>query len=165
MEIRRAVLADAKGIAKVQVDSWQTTYQGIVPAEFLAGMSYEDREQKWKNSIPEQAVFVAVEGEEVVGFSIGGPERTGNYPAYQGELYAIYILEEYQGKGIGKALVKAVVEQLVMQNISSMTVCALAENPACRFYEKLGGKKIDTIEMELAGKTLAENVYGWENIQ
>lgn len=152
MEIRRAVLADAKGIAKVQVDSWQTTYQGIVPAEFLAGMSYEDREQKWKNSIPEQAVFVAVEGEEVVGFSIGGPERTGNYPAYQ-------------GKGIGKALVKAVVEQLVMQNISSMTVCALAENPACRFYEKLGGKKIDTIEMELAGKKLAENVYGWENIQ
>lgn len=52
MEIRRAVLADAKGIAKVQVDSWQTTYQGIVPAEFLAGMSYEDREQKWKIVFP-----------------------------------------------------------------------------------------------------------------
>lgn len=55
MEIRKAILADAASIAKVQVDSWRTTYQGIVSEEFLSAMSYEDREQKWKNSISDQA--------------------------------------------------------------------------------------------------------------
>lgn len=165
MEIRKAILADAASIAKVQVDSWRTTYQGIVSEEFLSAMSYEEREQKWKNSIPEQAIFVALEQGIIVGFAVGGMERSGNYSAYQGELYAIYILEEHQGKGIGKALVSAVVQRLLEQNIFSRTICALVENPACGFYEKMGGKKIDTIELMISDKKLTENVYGWEDIR
>lgn len=33
--IRKAVLTDAEGIAKVHVDSWKTTYANIVPDEYL----------------------------------------------------------------------------------------------------------------------------------
>lgn len=165
MEIRKAALADAKGIAKVQVDSWETTYRGIVPEEFLSGMRYAERERTWKSHIPKQAVFVAVDQEEVIGFSLGGLERTGNYPSYQGELYAIYILEEHQGKGIGRALFEMVVQQLFEQNISTMMICALEENPACGFYEALGGKKIDVLETDISAKKLNEVVYGWEDTQ
>ena len=46
--IRKAELEDAKGIAKVHVDSWRTTYKGIVPDTFLENLSYENREQIWK---------------------------------------------------------------------------------------------------------------------
>lgn len=35
MEIRKANLNDALGVAKVQVDSWKTTYKNIVPDEYL----------------------------------------------------------------------------------------------------------------------------------
>jgi len=31
VKIRKAVLADAKGIAKVHVDSWRTTYANLLP--------------------------------------------------------------------------------------------------------------------------------------
>jgi len=35
MNIRKANSNDALGVAKVQVDSWKTTYKNIVPNEYL----------------------------------------------------------------------------------------------------------------------------------
>ncbi len=163
--IRKAEIDDAAGIAKVHVDSWRTTYKGIVPDTFLDDLSYEQREPTWKKGIKENNVYIAEnENGQVIGFSAGGKERTGKYEAYAGELYAIYILREYQGKGIGRLLVQSVVDDLKDKNLNSMLIWAIEENPACRFYETLGGKKIDTAEIEIAGKKLIEVAYGWDDI-
>lgn len=163
--IRKAEIEDAKGIAKVHIDSWRTTYKGIVPEFFLENLSYEQRELTWKKGIKENSVYIAEnENGQVIGFSTGGKERTGKYEAYTGELYAIYILKEYQGKGIGRLLVRTVVEDLKVKNLNSMLIWAIEENPACRFYEILGGKKIDTEEIEIAGKKLSEVAYGWDDV-
>ncbi|MBM7705045.1 GNAT family N-acetyltransferase [Metabacillus iocasae] len=86
----------------------------------------------------------------------------GQYSDYEGELYALYVLEAYQGKGIGKELVRAVASYLYTQNIRSMLVWALEENNACQFYEALGAKKIATTDVEIGGKKLIEAAYGWE---
>jgi len=166
MKIRKAVLADAKGIAKVHVDSWKTTYDNIVPAEYLNRLSYESREQLWKNSIPNGGVYVAETSVgEIVGFASGGKERTGRYPNYVGELYAIYILKEYQGNGLGRLLVKPLIEELEFQNISTMLVLVLEDNSSRLFYEALGAERIDTIEVEFSGKKLNELVYAWSDIR
>lgn len=163
--IRKAEVEDATGIAKVHVDSWRTTYKGIVPDPFLDTLSYEQRELTWKKGIKENNVYIAEnENGQVIGFSTGGKERTGKYEAFIGELYAIYILKEYQGKGIGRLLVQSVVDDLKNKNLNSMLIWAIEENPACRFYEMLGGKKIDTEEIEIAGKKLSEVAYGWDDI-
>jgi L-amino acid N-acyltransferase YncA len=166
MRIRKAELTDAKEIAKVHVNSWKTTYADIIPDEYLNNLVYEGREKLWKENIPNSEVFVA-ENEEgkIVGFSSGGKERSGKYPDYTGELYAIYILKEYQGNGLGKLLVKAIIEELQQSNFSSMIVLVLADNSSRLFYEKLGGEKIDTIEVNIFGKKLNELVYGWDNIR
>jgi ribosomal protein S18 acetylase RimI-like enzyme len=166
MKIRKAVLADAGGIAKVHVDSWRTTYASIVPEEYLNNLTYKRREQLWKYNIPKGAVFVAVNKEnDIVGFSSGGGERDGGYPGYSGELYAIYILKEYQRKGLGKLLVKPIIEDLQQKSISTMLVKVLEDNDSCHFYEALGAKKIDTVEEEISGKKLNECVYGWDDIR
>ncbi|MEK4069926.1 GNAT family N-acetyltransferase [Peribacillus sp. FSL R5-0717] len=166
MRIRKAVLTDAKGIAKVHVDSWKTTYANIIPDEYLNNLAYEGREQVWKGNIPNSDVFVA-ENEEgkIVGFSSGGKERSGKYSDYTGELYAIYILKEYQGNGLGKLLVKPIIEELQQKKFFSMIVLVLEDNSSRLFYETLGGKKIDTIEVNISGKKLNELVYGWDNIR
>ncbi|WP_179392727.1 GNAT family N-acetyltransferase [Sporosarcina sp. JAI121] len=165
MLIRKAEIEDAGGIAKVHVDSWRTTYKGIVPDDFLESLSYENRELIWKKGINENNVYIAEnKNGQVIGFSTGGIERTGKYEAYTGELYAIYILKEYQGKGIGRLLVKSVVDDIKNKNLNSMLIWAIEENPACRFYEALGGKKIDTEEIEIGGKNLSEVAYGWDDI-
>lgn len=166
IKIRKANLTDAKAIAKVHVDSWKTTYVNIVPDEYLNKLSYESREQVWANAIPSGGVYVAENNEGlIVGFSKGGKERSGNYDGYDGELYAIYILKEYQGRGIGTALVKPVIDELKGMGSTSMVVLVLEENISCKFYELLGGKKIDTVEVEIGGKKLSELVYGWNDIR
>lgn len=166
VKIRTAVLQDAKGIARVHVDSWKSTYKGIVPDEFLEQLSYDSREKLWKSAIPNGNVFVAEnENGEIVGFSTGGKERSGNYDDYEGELYAIYLLKEYQGKGLGKKLVTPVVELLKNEKINTMVVLVLEENSSCLFYEAVGARKIETIEIEMAGKKLKEAVYGWDDLQ
>lgn len=166
MNIRRAVPDDARGVAKVQVDSWKTTYKNIVPDEYLNKMTYERREQKWKDIISDQTVFVAeTDDGEIIGFSNGGKERTGKYPNYNGELYAIYILEAHQRKGLGKLLLEPIIEDLKENDIFSMIVLVLEENNSRLFYESLGAKKIDIVEIEVLGKKLNELVYGWEDIR
>ena len=166
MKIRNAVLTDAEGIAKVHVDSWKTTYANIVPDEFLNTLSYEEREQIWKNNISLSNVYVAENKEgKIIGFSSGGKERSIKYKDFKGELYAIYISEKYQGQGIGKLLVKPIIDELKKLELYSMLVLVLEDNDSRYFYEALGGKKIDVIEVVISGKKLNELVYGWDDIR
>ena len=166
MRIRKAVLADAKGIAKVHVNSWRSTYKGIIPEEVLQRMSYNEREARWMQMIPEYPVFVAETGEgEIIGFASGGKERSGNYPEFDGELYAIYLLQQCQGQGIGKALVKKIAESLKEMGSCSMLVLVLAENKSRYFYESLGAKLISTEQETIAGMKFSELVYGWKSIE
>lgn len=164
--IRKAILSDAKGIAKVHVDSWKTTYANIVSDEYLSNLTYESRERMWTNGIPNGGVYVAENHEGIiVGFSTGGKERSGNYNGYDGEIFAIYILKKYQGKGIGKALVKPVIDEIKEMGLNSMLVLVLKDNTSRLFYESLGGRKIDTVEVEIGGMKFSELVYGWEDIR
>ncbi|MGD6960503.1 N-acetyltransferase family protein [Rossellomorea aquimaris] len=167
MNIKRADINDARGIAKVQVDSWKTTYKDIVPDDYLIRMSYESRELKWKDIISNGGVVFAAENSagEIVGFSSCGPQRDNKYSSFRGELYAIYILKEYQRSGLGKLLLNPIIDEFLEQEIFAMTVIVLKDNNSRLFYEVLGAKKIDTIETEISGRRLREFVYGWEDIR
>lgn len=163
--IRKAEIADVAGIAIVHVDSWRSTYNGIVPDQFLESLSYKTREKIWATGVRENHVYIAEDKNgKVVGFATGGKERTGEYEAYVGELYAIYLLKGQQGKGVGRMLFQSVVEDLKVKKLDSMLIWAIEDNPACRFYEALGGKRIDTTEIEIAGKKLSEVAYGWNDL-
>lgn len=165
IHIRKAVTSDAKGIAKVHVDSWKTTYINIIPEDFLNNLSFEKRADYWFSVIPNGGIYVAVdENNQIVGFASGGKERSGNYSSYNGELYAIYILKENQGRGIGKLLIEPIIEELKNRGIISMLVLVLEDNPSKYFYEKLGAKKIDSIIVEIGGVHLNELVYVWDDI-
>src|SRR5437763_1649621 len=96
MIIREAACADAATIAHVHVDSWRESYKGIVPAEYLAGLSYERYHSGWAQRLckaPESQFVYVVEDEtgQIVGFASGGPQREQNLPGYPGELYTIYL--------------------------------------------------------------------------
>lgn len=43
MIVREATNIDVPAIAKVQVDSWRTTYKGILSEDVLKNLSYEKR--------------------------------------------------------------------------------------------------------------------------
>jgi GNAT superfamily N-acetyltransferase len=168
VQIRQAVPEDSAGIARVHVNSWRTTYPGIVSHAVLEKLSVERSQEFWQKVItdPEERSFilVAVDGQGgVVGFASAGPERSGNFP-YQSELYAIYMLKAYQGRGVGRQLVLAVAHQLLKQGLSSMLVWVLRDNLFRAFYEALGGEQIGEKDITIGDETLVEVAYGWEDI-
>jgi GNAT superfamily N-acetyltransferase len=169
MFIREASPTDAAAIARVHVDSWRTTYAGIVPADYLANLSYARREQFWRDlfSTPTLlgCVYVAAQDTgEIVGFASGGPERSGN-ALYRGELYAIYLLASYQRQGLGRGLTMAVVQRLLQCGLLSMLVWVLAANPGRAFYETLGGQQVDEKETTIGAAPLLEVAYGWPDLR
>ncbi|MEG3894925.1 MULTISPECIES: GNAT family N-acetyltransferase [unclassified Microcoleus] len=169
MIVREAKIADARAIARVNVDTWRTAYRKIVPADYLAQLSYEKRESNWREILvnaEKSEDFVCVAENElgqIVGFAAGGYERTNKY-IHKGELFALYILQEYQHQGIGRKLVVTVAAKLAQLNLNSMLVWVLRDNSACRFYEILGGKKVDEQQTNRAGVLLKEIAYGWTDI-
>jgi ribosomal protein S18 acetylase RimI-like enzyme len=167
--IREARPEDAAAIARIHVDSWRSTYKGIVPDEHLAGLSYERREQGWREALsnPDNRSFVYVAEDEagnVVGFASGGPEREG-HPDYKGELYAIYLFAQFQRRGLGRQLTQAVARRLLKAGISSMLVWVLADNPGRAFYEALGGTYLSEKKITIGEKELVEVAYGWRDIR
>jgi GNAT superfamily N-acetyltransferase len=168
VHIRPARADDAATIARVQIDTWRTTYVGIVPDEHLANLSYESREQRWCERLtapdPAQFIYVAeTDAEQVIGFAMGGPERE-NDVVYKGELYGLYLLQEYQRRGIGRQLVVTIVRRLRQGGFSNMLIWVLAENPACAFYAALGGKPTREKMVTIGGKDLREIGYGWDRL-
>ncbi len=51
IRIRKADTTDAGAVARVHVDTWRTTYAGIMPAEYLAGLTYAEREAMWSQAL------------------------------------------------------------------------------------------------------------------
>jgi GNAT superfamily N-acetyltransferase len=163
MLIRAAQPADVPGIARVVVDSWRTTYRGIIPDAVLDDLSYEERARIWAQAIdnPASVVYVAATpAGEIVGAATGGP-APAEYSDYQGELQAIYLLAAHQGQGLGRRLLAAVAQQLAERDLFSLLVWVLAENPACRFYEALGGQPAGARPFAIGGVTLTLLAYGW----
>ena len=76
--IRSARLEDAGPIARLDVETWQATYAGILATPYLAGLSPERRASGWANVIRREPkdvrVAVATDG-DIVGFSTICPHK------------------------------------------------------------------------------------------
>ncbi len=168
--IREAREEDVFGMAKVRVDTWRVAYKEIMPDDLLENLSYQATAERWRKAFwedkdPNVAVFVAEnEQSEIIGIAICGLESNQD-PIYQGEIYVLYVLPEYQRQGIGRRLVASCAEYLIQQlRVKTMLIWVLADNPYRRFYESLGGKVIQEKTKEFGGKMLSEVGYGWEEI-
>jgi L-amino acid N-acyltransferase YncA len=169
MKIRKAVKSDASGIARVHVDSWKTTYKGIVSDTYLNQLSYERREKMWagyfQQDQPAGCLYVAEnDGGEIIGFATAGPERSQKF-GYDSELYAIYILQEYQRQHLGSRLIKTVVKDLVEQGFQSMLVWVLEQNPSRKFYESLKPEFVAEEMIQIGDEFYNEVAYGWKRIE
>ena len=170
VRIRRANPDDLMGMARVHVDTWKTTYRGIVSDAYLDALTYEGDIARgfgrWlKQPVDRWTYLVALDpSESIVGFAVGGPSRDQD-PDHGGELGAVYVLKSYQGAGVGKALVREVTRHLVQLGITSMIVWVLEANPYRRFYEKLGGIAAKRRVVPVAGTPLPEVGYGWKDIR
>lgn len=170
MIIREAILEDCAAIAKIQVDSYQVNYGSILPEKYLSNFSYEEQQQDWQNLLksPKDTILYVAEARtrEIVGYALG-IHNPREIPPFESEFVAIHIRQDVQRCGFGRLLFAEVCISLNAQGNNSMFLWVLAENPACDFYEKLGGKIIAKKPWEnnkFFHTNIHEIAYGWEDI-
>jgi len=141
--IRDAMPADARAIAEVHVRSWQAAYRGELPDDYLDGLSVDERETWWRDTLsgPTRAsgTLVAEDGGRVIGFAGFGPTRDDDAPPGTGEVYAIYLDPDRFGRGVGRELFDRANGRLRELGFTRATLWTLTTNErARRFYERAG---------------------------
>jgi GNAT superfamily N-acetyltransferase len=146
-EARPAETADAAGIARVHVGSWQGAYGHVFPPETLAGLSVADRERQWGQWLADlggRSVFVTEDAGEVVAFASVGPAADPEFDRETtGELYAIYALPAAWGRGFGRALMEAALGRLRADGYTAAMLWVLEDNPRARAFYEAAGWRLD----------------------
>jgi GNAT superfamily N-acetyltransferase len=169
INIREANISDAAGLARVSVDSWRSTYSGIIPQEYLDSLTYENRTSRWEERLSNLDgpgfTFIVEDGfSNIIGYAGGLKGNSGNL-VYTGEVGDIYLQKEFQGMGIGRRLMATVALRLKEFGHNSLLIWVFEENPYRIFYESLGGILIDEKEIESGGTKLTGVAYGWADMR
>lgn len=137
---------EARGKAYVHWKSWQESYAGIVDSGYLSRLTL-DKCEAMAFRYPENT-WIAKVGECVIGFTAAGRYRgEDGRETDMGEVYALYVLREYQHQKIGFELMRFSLSQLA--DCRAVCVWVLKENQkAISFYEKVGFRA-DGAEKEL----------------
>jgi GNAT superfamily N-acetyltransferase len=160
--LRLATIEDAETIAAIHVRTWQTVYEGIIPAQHLASLSIQERANLWRRVISEWhgTVFLAVASHGEAGFISFGPSRDKDGKE-KAEIYAIYVLPKFWHQGIGGELLEEAERRIKDNHFIAVTLWVLEKNaPARRFYEARGFR-LDTSSKEetIGGLLLTELRY------
>jgi ribosomal protein S18 acetylase RimI-like enzyme len=166
LKIKKANEEDIKAVAKVYIDGWRTTYRGLVSDDYLDGLSYEEAEQRWfhfLNNENESFIYIAINDTgKIIGFAAG---KSIEDEHFKGELYALYLLEECRGLGVGRQLISAIAKHFKEKNITSMMVWVMEQNKSgLGFYERMGGKKYLRRKSEFGGMEVDDVAYGWGDV-
>ena len=166
--IRPATPGDAEAIAMVYVNTWRSIYADLLPERMLVGMSYEHTARYWRRVIAEKPVRDLVrvadsDDRSVVGFASAGASRHRGL-GFDGEIYTLYVLDEFQGAGTGQALLFSIFGRLLERGLRSSLVWVLAGNPSRFFYEVMGGCRVAEREETMWGVRLSELAFGWPDL-
>jgi len=166
IKIRPARPGDARSIAKLDVETWRSTYAGILSAAYLVGLSERRREIGWRNVIlrePRDVRIAVNAGETVLGFGSCGPSYGD--PRFSGEVFTLYVAPDWQNRGVGRSILYALFRRLVAAERPSALVWVLRNNPSRFFYERLGGRPVGRKLFRVAGETVEAAAYGWPDLR
>ena len=103
--IRLATIKDCDELSNLKQMVWNETYRGIYSDEKIDSFDYKKNSIKFLNIIknPNVELYVVEDNNKLVGYmDCGIPYRP--YKDYKQEIGLLYLLKDYQRKGIGKKL-------------------------------------------------------------
>jgi len=166
LEIRKASKEDIIDVSRVYVDSWRTTYRGLIPDEYLDQLSYQDAEKRWEDFLNKENssfIYIAINSTgKIIGFASG---KSIDDKCYAGELYSLYLFQECRGLGVGKKLITFVAKHFKEKGIDSMMVWVMLKNKSgLGFYKHLGGKEYIRRTSSFGGTIVEDIAYGWKDV-
>lgn len=148
--IREMVKEDTKQVQDVAKKSWNATYEGIIPnkiQENFLKSAYNDEMMEWR--LRNSLMMVAEADNTITGFANFTPVNEQGHT----ELSAIYLLPEYQGEGMGSALLNAGIEKL--RDVKEIHLDVEKDNTiGTTFYKAKGFKTVDEYDDNFDGHML-----------
>ena len=142
VEFRRARAEDARLLAETRRRAWDTTYRGIYPDAMIDEYDLEAHTARDAARIadPANAVFLAMDGAECVGYFTYGPYTYGRYKDFTLCLNSLYFLPGYRRMGLGRRAFAQQTEFCRERGIQKFFCgCNCHNLPAQAFYRAMGG--------------------------
>jgi ribosomal protein S18 acetylase RimI-like enzyme len=159
--VRDAREADAADLARVQVASWRSAYDGIVAEDLLASLTDENALETWRKRWQEaianpptsrHRVLVAVTdaSRDVVGFASVGPATDEDrWPRTDASLYELRVLPDRTRQGHGGRLLHALATTLAEDGFQTVSTWALESDDALRRFLESSGWALDGARADL----------------
>ena len=143
VEFIPAKASDAAAISTLRQRIWDTTYRGIYPDAVIDVFDYDWHQQRdlKKISNPSFTVYLIKYDDEDIGYFIFQHAGSGIW------LRSLYVLREYQHKGIGKQAFAILKDYCQEKGINRFACdCSPHNENAMQFYQRMGGvvTKTDT---------------------
>jgi ribosomal protein S18 acetylase RimI-like enzyme len=163
--VRPARAGDADDLARVQVESWRSSFSGIVPPRLLAELTGEEAfpvwRGRWRDAITSpptsrHRVLVAVTdaadsaARELVGFVSAGPATDADrWPGTDAEIYELRVSPERAGQGHDSRLLHAAADTLASDGFHTVSTWVLEADIALRRFLESAGWGADGARGEL----------------
>jgi len=175
INVRVITPADIPGVAGINLRCYREANRGIIPADYLAKMKASSMQREWERKFTQgvsgepaqERHFVAEDSRAgIVGFASAGPSRDAQLK-YEGEIYGVYVLSDYSGRGTGRSLIAASADFLKRRRMNSMLLWVFEGNTKARkFFEHLGGVSVKLKkDVSIDGERLVEIPYAWEDLE
>ena len=151
--LRDANADDVPALAELHVRTFRETHGG--------GPGASVRQQQWQARFDSDALVFCIVLEtdgQLIGFASGilhQEEPRG----YGGELDKIYLLREFQRRGLGRQLLHAAADRFLAAGVTSMLLFGDARSPSNGFYEAMGGHRLYAEDGAFHGG------YGWSDLR
>ncbi len=159
MEVRYIDKTDDRSeVSRIYEESWRSAYKGIIPQSYLDSIP----SGRWAAHADREGMhtLVAAEDNKLIGTASFCKSRFEKF-ADHGEIVSIYFLPEYIGKGHGKVLFEAVMNELRKLGFKDVFLWVLEGNARARaFYEKAGfSYSGEFLDDNIGGKDIRELQY------
>ncbi|GAB3925097.1 GNAT family N-acetyltransferase [Mucilaginibacter myungsuensis] len=135
---RQATVNDTETIRQLAEQTWWPTYSSIISDEqirFMLAEIYATDKISQQIATNEQTFLILEEVDEPVAFA-GFSPRAEDPEIYK--LHKLYCLPKTQGKGYGKILINAVVDEVKKAGKHILDLNVNRHNKALSFYQKMG---------------------------
>jgi GNAT superfamily N-acetyltransferase len=166
ISLTAASAQDVESIARLHAQSWRTAYRGMLSDEYLDQQVVADRLEFWTSRFANVApgrklVLQALRDRELLGFVCVLLDAE---PQWGARLDNLHVSPASKGTGIGYVLFNAAREWIadVATGTAMHLWCVERNHVARRFYERQGGRIVETASRPVARElSVPELRYWW----
>ena len=161
---REWTLDDTNDIQKVLYNTWLASYADFIPItdiQWYFNNYYSEINFAQLFDDQDSFSFVSEWKQHIVGYA----RMKINHEQHRCYLESLYVLPEFQGKGIGTELIKIVEKKAQEHAFTQIWLGVMQQNiPSLEWYKKLGFEFVEESPFQM-GKTSVNHFLGYRDIR